>query len=222
MLIQTIGNYSLNISMVTYIIMYLPQLYHNNKGRLTDLSLLFHGLLIFYYLTDLMYGFGLLMPWQYRLVSVVGFVCLLIQHLQLFKIYRNKRYFIYSTYGLCLFGIFGFFSVFYAFTKTFFIVIGYFSQVIGLFYTIPQIYKNIGSCAALSLNIGYLGLVFICSSCDNISAWTLHWPTPSKFGAIIRIFFVSILIFQWFLSRQKYYDVKDAIIDTTSLTEYAR
>ena len=25
-----------------------------------------------------------------------------------------------------------------------------------------------------------------CSTCDNVSAWALHWPAPSKFGAIIR------------------------------------
>jgi len=222
MLEQTIGHYTLNISMILYLVMYFPQLMHNKKGRLVDLSLHFHNLLIFYYITDLIYGFGLLMPWQYRLVSIVGLICLIIQHIQLRRIHRKNRYFVYSTCALCLFGVFGFISILHLFPRNFFIDLGYASQVVALFYRFPQIYKNIGSMAALSLSMGYLMLTFFCAMCDNVSAWFLHWPAPSKLGAIISILLSGILIVQWFLSKGKsYYEAQDAIIDTISSTECA-
>lgn len=188
--------------MILYLIMYFPQLIHNKNGRLVDLSLHFHNLLVFYYITDLIYGFGLLMPWQYRLVSIIGLICLIIQHIQLRRIHHNNRYFIYSTYGLCLFGIFGFISVLHQFPRNFFIDLGYVSQAVALFYRFPQIYKNIGSVAALSLSMGYLTLTFFCAMCDNVSAWFLHWPTPSKLGAIIGILLSGTLIIQWFLAKR--------------------
>ena len=78
------GSVSLNISFILYLIHYLPQLIHNQRdGQIKQLSLSFHYLLLLCYLADLNYGFGLNLPWQYRLVSAFGLACLLIQHYQL-------------------------------------------------------------------------------------------------------------------------------------------
>lgn len=219
---MNIGHYTLNISMILYLIMYFPQLYHNRSERLVDLSLHFHNLLTLYYIMDLIYGFGLLMPWQYRLVSTIGLICLIIQQIQLRRIHRKRRYFVFSAFGLCLFGAFGIFSVLYQFPKNFFIDLGYVSQAVALFYRFPQIYKNVGSMAALSLSMGYLTLMFFCAMCDNVSAWFLHWPAPSKLGAIISILLSGTLIIQWLLVKRKNnHEAHDSIIETISETECA-
>ena len=83
-----IGNIALNISLFFYLTHYLPQLYRNaTEGKMKGLSLGFHHLLLASYLFDLIYGFGMKMPWQYKMVTLIGLACMLIQHWQLMRVY---------------------------------------------------------------------------------------------------------------------------------------
>lgn len=83
--VMLLGEITLNLSCVLYFFFYLPQLWHNLKYQCIDeLSLSFHALLFISATADLFYGFGRIIQWQYCLISVVLFVCLLFQHAQLF------------------------------------------------------------------------------------------------------------------------------------------
>jgi uncharacterized protein with PQ loop repeat len=212
MIKQCAAYLSLNISMVLYLISYIPQLRRNaKKNQLSNLSLHFHHLLMLSYITDLIYGFGLSMPWQYKTVSLVGTVLLLIQHKQLFALNSKNAYLIMSICAFCLLLVSSvLISLLFSqqIRFIFFITIGYIAQTANLLYAAPQIYRNFTSSkAVLSLSIGYLTLNFICMLCDNISAWLLHWPLPSKLGAMVLTVFFSILIYQW-RSCKKYEAIK--------------
>lgn len=88
---ETIGNAVLNLAFILYLIHYFPQLLTNRKNsNLEHLSLHFHGMLSVCYFSDLAYGLGMNMPWQYRCVSMIGSACLLIQHGQLLNIHKDN------------------------------------------------------------------------------------------------------------------------------------
>ena len=104
MIQHIVGEVSLSLSASIYLIWLLPQLWHNHWRKSTKgFSFAFHSLLFIGYCFDLMYGFGLHMEWQYRLVTIVGLCSLFIQHLQ-FGFYnytdnslsKNYCYFIVS------------------------------------------------------------------------------------------------------------------------------
>jgi hypothetical protein len=143
------------------------------------------------------------MPWQYRLVSISGVLYLLIQHSQIKKVILDRS-FHYATYFTILIAISGFLGLyFFKQNKSLFIAWGYFSEVTGWISCFPQIVKNIGSSAALSLSIIYLLLDLLSNVCDNISAWIFSWPMPSKLDAVFSILVCLILIYQWECARKK-------------------
>jgi len=79
-----IGAISLNISFVLYLLVYLPQVFHNRKpNHIPSLSLGMHFILYTSYCLDLFYGFSRDLQWQYKTVSVVSLTLLIIQHLQI-------------------------------------------------------------------------------------------------------------------------------------------
>src|SRR3989338_11149191 len=83
---HVIGEITLSLSTLIYFFWFLPQIYLNFKRKNTDgLSLWMHGLLLLGYSADLLYGFGRHMQWQYRLVTIVGLICLFVQHIQFGK-----------------------------------------------------------------------------------------------------------------------------------------
>ncbi len=201
---STIGAISLNISFLLYVIHYFPQLIHNQRdGQLQQLSLNFHYLLGFCYLADLNYGYGLGLPWQYRLVSWVGVLCLIIQHFQLTKIYKHLRSFKWVSCLLALMTGMTFYALYTEFSPSYYSAMGYLAHVTGLFFFLPQIIKNYRQPAALSLSINFLLLDWICYFCDNVSAWSLAWPLPSKIGAFVGLILLSILILQWLVTSRR-------------------
>ncbi len=183
--------------MLLYFVQYIPQLYHNHKsGKLNHLSLHFHQLLVLSYFADLVYGFGMNMPWQYILVSAIGLSQFLFQHYQLHKIHKESIYFKTCSYGLIFLSISGILLITTPHSAHIFLTAGFIAHFAGQFHAIPQIIRNAKSNAAQALSMSYLGLTFIVVLCDNISAWTLGWPLPSKIGAATNIIFTSILIIQ--------------------------
>lgn len=213
MLGQIIGNFTLNLSTILYMVVYMPQLFHNKKsGQLFNLSLNFHIFLFISCLTDLIYGFGLAMPWQYILVSIMGVIYLTIQHKQLWKIHHQRNYFMLNNILLFLLCTLIPTSLLYHFSYAFFIYTGYIAQITSVGCAIPQIYKNIETKnSILALNINYLALNFLSSLCDNISAWTLHWPTPSKAGSFIALLMCSTLVMQKLKLRPTPYNLHKVV-----------
>ena len=93
MTLHTLGEISLNLSVVIYLIFYLPQLLRNrNPKNLDQLSIYFHSLLFLAASTDLLYGFGTIGQWQYKLISLTTFSCVLWQHKQLLQHYKNNKH----------------------------------------------------------------------------------------------------------------------------------
>lgn len=196
---QIIGKISLNISLVLYLINYVPQIIHNQiRPYLSGMSFYFHYLLLISWISDLIYGIGMHMPWQYRLVSVSGLLYLLIQHIQIKKIIVKYRSIHYDTYLLLCVSLIGFICLyFFKHHKSLFISFGYISEIAGWISCFPQIIKNITlASSALSLSAIYLLLDLFSAFCDNVSAWVLSWPTPSKLGAIFSVIICLMLITQ--------------------------
>lgn len=198
-----IGNISLNISMVLYLINYIPQIiYNGTQQKISGLSFYFHYLLLLSSLFDLIYGLGAHLPWQYCLVSILYIVYLFIQHVQIKKVLPDP-YFYYGVYLILTIACGGFIALFFfKQDRTLFIIFGYASQVTGWMCCFPQIIKNMGTLSALSLSIFYLLLDLFSNICDNISAWTLSWPMPSKLGAIFSTMICFMLIYQRIIAHR--------------------
>jgi len=195
--VQDIGELTLDISTIIYLFSYIPQLIHNrHQKNLNELSLYFHDLLLFSFLTDIIYGLGMKMPWQYILVSLVGTVSLLIQHIQLFRLNKSRRLIVNSSLFLLLVLYAGILLIMNQPNRSLFILVGYASEGAGVIYCLPQILKNIDSRAAIALSGFYLGLEMASTLCDNVSAWFLSWPLPSKLGACFSLIVLLVLISQ--------------------------
>ena len=195
-----IASLSLNLSLVIYLTNYIPQLLHNHRStHISNLSSYFHALLFISYFADLLYGFGCQLPWQYKLVSISGVFYLYFQHRQL-KPFLDSRVLLWTN--IILFFLMALFIIFYVIDKSFlFTLFGYIAEAAGVACALPQIIKNIGTAAALSLSASYLGLKLISEICDNISAHLLSWPLPSKIGAAISMILCLVMIHQLYRAR---------------------
>ena len=204
---NTIGLISLNISTLFYLSQYWPQLLHNReKAHLENMSLLFHGLLFFTYFTDLIYAMGMNMPWQYQLVSSIGSLCLLIQHRQLANLYKNNKLFVRLNLILFMMAllliIIGFWAYYINKLNPFYITLETLSQIGALIYILPQFFKNYQRQNTEALSPLYLFAMLITSLCDATAAWTLNFPWPNQFGALIRIGLVMCLIVQTYVYQK--------------------
>lgn len=195
----TFGNYSLNISTILYLVYYLPQSIHNtNRKNLRELSIYFHFALLIGALFDLIYAIGLHMPWQYILVSSIWLSYMLIQQFQLWQLHKNQRLFQLISFALLIVSIGGFLVFILQYDiKSFFISLGYISASCALLSIVPQIVRNFNLASARSISILYLLLHQLIRLCDNISAWTLHWPLPNIIGSGLGFCLGLILLFQW-------------------------
>lgn len=192
-----IGKITLDISVILYLINYIPQLWHNYKGgNLPGLSVHFHVLLFLSYVTDVFYGLGFKMPWQYLIVSFSSCFCLCIQHYQIHKV-SDRRFF--SMVNIVFSGVFilGMGLLFFGDKSSkWFLLFGYVSQALGFICVLPQIVKNTTFLSALSLSIVYLLLDFCCDMCDVINGWIFSWPLPSRLGAIFAVMIDIVIIGQ--------------------------
>lgn len=202
---EQIGKISLYFSTALYLIYLLPQLFHNAKGlHIKKLSLYTHSILFFAYILDLLYAFGRSMPWQYKLVSCVGLLCLVVQHFQFLyfskhledldqKVLKLLSFVFIFCLGLSLY----LFLEGYL-TKTLFISLGFLSQLGWFTYALPQIYKNYKFKNAEGLSIYFILFILLLAFCDSLSAWLLDWDLPNKIGSPISFCIKLILLFQFF------------------------
>ena len=203
MITQQIGTLCLNVAFVLYLVVYLPQIIHNQKSKdFVNLSLKMHFLFYVAYLLDLFYGYACNLPWQYKTVSIVGLTVLSIQHLQITH-YFSKLQKTLSMYLNLLFlfaitlSIVYFFSISpSAYPETTVFLIGCISRVCFLLYTVPQIIKNkqLKSVSALSIQFVYLNLTL--AVLDLIAAWCLNWGWPNKLGSPIMVTLMAIMLLQ--------------------------
>ncbi len=204
---MALGQISLNISFILYLIFLWPQIIYNWKNKeLHNLSLGFHFVLLFSYLADLLFAFSQNMPWQYKTVSSIGLICLFIQHFQLRNYYKFNfklaQLFDFMTVFISLILLSGF-VYFYQkplIPKFLPSILGFIANIGFVFYLIPQIIKNrlINQAEGKSLSLVFLILSFSINILDLISAISLSWPLASKLGCLAGILIKIILIIQYF------------------------
>lgn len=198
-----IGSVSLNLSFVLYLVVYIPQILHNQKiTNLAQLSLCLHYLLLFSYAFDLLYGFSSHLPWQYKTVSVVGLFLVTVQHIQLIIYFTKKRLLFFVKLGglvLLLTGISiaWFFMMMQAqLSSSSTLISGVIARACGLIYCFPQIIKNKRSKTAHAISLKFVYLNLTVAFLDSISAWVLDWGWPNKLAAPINILLMLVLMYQ--------------------------
>lgn len=203
-----LGEITLSISSAIYFVWFLPQIYLNFKRKSTEgFSLWMHGLLLLGYSADLLYGFGRHMQWQYRAVTIVGLLCLFIQHYQ-FGRYGLKKESEKINY-LILSGLTALFFTYAIlnFTwlhhdKIYYDRAGFVSDMCWMLYVFPQIVKNFMQKSTKGLSVWFVVISVFLSLLDITSTFALHWDWPSVLSECITLFKKSILIFQMMYYRQ--------------------
>lgn len=198
----SLGQISLNLSLLIYLFLYLPQVIHNQKqANLDGLSAWMHISLYLAYGLDLLYGFGSGLPWQYKTVSAVGWLLLNIQHLQFVYHFNQKKQFVLQAlFGTLLIVCMG--IVIYGvsnrpFSHLSLSFLGYIAQVGFIIAFIPQILKSKQLQSAQAVNIIYILLGLLLAFLDFISAWQLTWGWPNKLGSLLAISLTGILLIQY-------------------------
>lgn len=206
---SAIGNISLNMSFGLYLIVYIPQIIHNQTSKnLAELSLGLHVLLYLSYSFDLVYGFSSQLPWQYKVVSIVGLSLVMLQHLQLLQFFIHQRKPSLIKFNLAflilnLMLLYYFFGIAHgevqAHTTALF---GTIARACGLIYCLPQIIKNkyAQSGNAISLYFIYLNLTL--AMLDTISSWCLDWGWPNKLASPLNA--IMMLIILWQVKKYKF------------------
>ena len=197
------GAFTLNVSFILYLLVYLPQIIHNRtKKNLENLSGGMHFSLFCGYLLDLFYGFSKYLPWQYKTVSIVGVFLLLIQHVQLIYHHKQKKQLYILTWNiLILFAAIILSGIFFtelhgkcspATTS----ILGYTARFFFLIYLIPQLVKNKRTQTAQAVSQHMIYLSLILCICDSVSAWCLDWGWPNKIAAPFTLTFLFVLLKQ--------------------------
>ncbi|EKD77091.1 MAG: putative membrane protein [uncultured bacterium] len=204
-----IGEITLSISSIIYFIWFLPQIVLNFKRKSTDgLSLWMHGLLLLGYSADLLYGFGRHMQWQYRAVTMVGLICLFVQHCQFAryglktKIARDNFIFL----SVLVFIVFSYAMLNFTLLhhgKQYYDIAGLVSDVCWMTYLFPQIIKNWREKSTQGLSVWFVILSIVLGFLDMTSALSLHWDFPSIANSSIGLLKKAILIFQIFYYQRK-------------------
>ncbi len=197
-----VGEVSVTLSMSVYLVWFVPQIWLNFKRKNTEgLSLGMHGILCLAYLSDLIYGFGLGMQWQYRVVTVSGLLSLAIQHYQFGRFGLHRRiqvlsYLVFSTLCIGLILVIFWLFVFKSYPRHFYDTVGMLSNILWLSYALPQIVKNFIWKSTVGLSPYFVVIALFLNLCDTTSAWALHWDYPSKVGVCIAWLEDSILLLQ--------------------------
>ena len=201
-----LGHITLNISMMIYFIVFLPQTVHNQLYHKTKhISLWTHSLMILAISLDLIYAIGSLINWQYILVDCVLLFFLMIQQFQILNDNRCNKIYFHSmgviVYMCVVMYIIAFINIY---NNQKIETLGYISGVIYTVYWLPQLYKNFMTKSANGFGIIYLILTMVVLICDLISAILLSWPMPSLLTSVFLIIITALLIFQyyWYKSRE--------------------
>ncbi|AEE87341.1 hypothetical protein FNFX1_0955 [Francisella cf. novicida Fx1] len=205
---ENFGYITLNISLIIYFIIFLPQTIHNQfKHKTFEISLWTHSLMIIANSLDLIYAIGFNMQWQYILVDIILLSFLTIQQLQILNDRREKYIFIHTiSIFLYLFLV----IVMIYFTSLSNQILLWFGSISGVIYNLywlPQIYKNYRQKQAEGFSIFYLGLSLISIICDINSAIFLGWPLVSVIVSSCLSILVLTQIIQYFYYKSSFIKV---------------
>ena len=201
---QNIGYITLNISLIIYLVNFLPQTLHNQfKHTTVNISLWTHTLMIMANALDLVYAVGFGLEWQYILVDIILISFLLIQQFQILND-RKGRFMVFHSLLILLFLFLIVLVILYVTVATnYLLVVGSFSGVVYNIYWLPQIYKNYKQKNAKGFSIYFLGLSLISVLCDISSAICLGWPIISVLTSAGLFVLVSIQISQYFFYKKR-------------------
>ncbi|AFB79130.1 hypothetical protein FTU_1086 [Francisella tularensis subsp. tularensis TIGB03] len=205
---EIFGYITLNISLIIYFIIFLPQTIHNQfKHKTFEISLWTHSLMIIANSLDLIYAIGFNMQWQYILVDIILLSFLTIQQLQILNDRREKYLFIHTiSIFLYLFLV----IVMIYFTNLSNQILLWFGSISGVIYNLywlPQIYKNYCQKQAEGFSIFYLVLSLISIICDINSAIFLGWPLVSVIVSSCLSILVLTQIIQYFYYKSSFIKV---------------
>ncbi len=209
-----IGEITLSISSAIYFVWFLPQIYLNFKRKSTEgFSLWMHGLLLLGYSADLLYGFGRHMQWQYRAVTIVGLLCLFVQHTQFYRYGLKTKYFTLNYLFLSLLTMIVFTYAVLNFTvlhhgKKYYDIAGFISDMCWASYVFPQIIKNYRLKSTKGLSVAFVAISILLSFLDITSTFALHWDWPSVLSECVTLLKKSILVFQMVYYVRVYPDKK--------------
>ena len=207
--VQAIGQISLNISFALYLIYLLPQLLHNYRHKqIKNLSLLMHSVLSFAYVLDLIYAFGRQMPWQYKCVSIIGLICLSIQHIQFYHQQRQDKTFLFKYFflstALTLLLAVGWLLLFnHMLEAKSLILINTISQLAWMSYALPQIIINLKLKSTSGISLHFVIMACLINLCDTVSAWMLLWDWSLRVGSPVLLLIKLSLLTQFIIFQHK-------------------
>lgn len=195
------GEFTLTLSLLCYLVWFLPQLILNAKRKSTSgLSFMMHTLLFIGYLEDFIYAVGTHIQWQYILVTLSGIICLSYQHYQI-GTYNIKskiqiwEYKIVTNVLVCI-AIYAMYVCFFSSkTQHYYDLSGMVANACWITYAIPQIIINYRAKSCSGLSIWFVVLSILTGSLDNLSAWSLNWDYPSLVGLPFSV--LKNVIFLW-------------------------
>lgn len=198
-----VGQGALFVSLICYLFYFFPQLIYNQRQKnARNISWGLHLLYLCGMNMDLIYGFGSNLAWQYKLVTIIGLVCLSIQHMQLCKNKPNPVTF--SIVALIIFALGVIPTI--ASTKipaSDLNIIGMISQICWWSAFVPQIIKNYQIKSGDALAYSFILLTLSCSILDLVAATCLNWPYPSLISPPIMILMHSICLIQKIYYRKR-------------------
>jgi uncharacterized protein with PQ loop repeat len=206
---NSVGFVTLNLSLILYLFFYLPQLIFNFRyKRLGELSFGLHALLFFAATADVFYAFGRIDQWQYRLVSVLMLLSLLVQHVHIFY---YRKCFSFGFIKWCALSVFiiivscsaFFFVLIVKQPMAIYIVMGWASQVAYWTYGLPQIIKNRNSTHANAISMLFVAIGVAAALLDLMSAWIFSWGAPSLYGGFVAVALQGYLFYQCYSVRDK-------------------
>lgn len=199
---HTLGIVSLNLSLCLYLILFIPQIITNHKRQGVGISYGMHLILCLGYLADCLYGYGLHLNWQYRLVTVIGLLSLGYQHYQIYR-YNGQDHPCFSLTTACLGAalITAIAFIHWPLSHTQYDAVGMLSNAAWLLYALPQIYKQAQQHSTAGLSCSFLYLTLTLSVLDGMTYWLLNWDYPSKIGHAIRVCEHLFLLYQVYRYR---------------------
>ena len=202
---EILGNITLNISLVIYLVCFVPQIIHNQiKHKTSEISLVTHYLMITANTMDLIYAVGLDMPWQYILVDVTLLFFLIIQQFQLLNDKTCFKIFAQTTQVMTFITAMVLLAFFEILSNKQLLLLGSISAVIYNLYWLPQIIKNFRNKNAEGFSVVYLSILLFTTVCDVVSGITLSWPIPSVLCSVALIFLIAIQICQFLIYKRGY------------------
>ena len=203
---QILGEIALNCSLVLYLFLYLPQLIHNLAyKKMAHMSLAFHALLLIAATADFYYGFGRITQWQYQLVTVLMFSCLVFQHIHLFFYAKqfNHGVFYLSILSVIVIAMLLMLPIaLHQHSTTLFITMGWIERISYWLYSVPQLIKNRRQKNAVAISPWFMGLAIFTALCDSMAAWSFAWGPSSLYGAPFSVVLHCVLLYQWFSLKQ--------------------